>query len=84
MIDVTLKEDTRRYELKIGQKMVGRVTVYNPDYIEAEVWNSDTSEWEGFDYFPSLRHASNATLRKLGYGNATAVTIDRFKGLRSR
>lgn len=82
MIEVTLTEETREYKLRVGAKLVGRVTVSECAYIEAETFRK--GEWHPvYDEFSTLGQAARAVLRKAGYGRAHGVEVRKIRGVRS-
>lgn len=84
MIPVTAKEQPRRFKVRVGEKLIGRVTVNGDNWIYCEtVDENDCGVFHWLDSgFKSITTAANRILRHKGYGNAEGCTVKRVKGFR--
>ncbi len=87
MIAVRLQEDPRTFEVRVGDKLVGRVIVYSGSgRIMAEI--KDNTQNRGYRYleggFRTLKQATNRLLRADGYGNCKSVEVTRCAGFKSQ
>lgn len=86
MISVRLDEKPRKFDVRIGDKLVGRLTVYTHGQISASIIDPETeSGWRWVDGgFRTLKQATNRVLRTAGYGNCLDVEATKCKGFRIR
>lgn len=88
MIPVELKELNRKFNLYLGEKKVGEVLVYCTSgraagYKMERDGVTGLLEPRYVETRDTLRAATNAVLRALGYGNARGIDVRRSTGGRT-
>ncbi len=88
MIPVTLKQKPVKFDLKIGEKLVGRITCYHGGCISASWWESSDKQFHFINNFRNTRAAALAILRMLGFisgpgaSGVSKIPLERIKGIR--
>lgn len=82
MIAVNVIERTRKFDVYVGEKKVGRVEVYNEGRVAA--YGVDQEGKRKFlETHSTLKQATNRILRYEGFGNADGVRVIRASGGRA-
>ncbi len=88
MIPVVLEQRPAVFDLKIGIKIVGRLTCYKHGCISASWWEDSTGKFHWIDNFRNTRIASLAILRMhhfishSGTSGLGKIPLERIKGIR--
>lgn len=81
MLQVRCQEQPRRFDLKIGERLVGRLEVYVGNGKVAAYASETAATTPVFcGAHDTIRAAANAALRHLGYGNSAGVEVYRAHG----
>jgi hypothetical protein len=87
MIGVTVNERYRDFQIRIGDKLIGRVRAFNNEgLVNAYIYDED--ERENYRYlrgeYKSLKLATDRVLREAGFGRCQGISVRKVQGFRSQ
>ena len=87
MIGVTAIEQPRKFEVRVGDRRVGRITVYRRLWMQCETWDPHECKFKYLQCegppLKSIKAAVNRILEAEGFGRAEGCEVDRLRGFRS-